>query len=146
MSFRETFIQKAKLIYKEDVNENRSRENAENFILNYFKGLESALLDEIEVAGGELDVNYNYGENLIITLDQIDLKFVFESKDIKIYIKSIDFQEKEYEEQLIDSLELKGDQFISKSRNQFLDDDLLDTYLQIAFEKELDRLLEGPAY
>ena len=146
MSFKETFVEKARLIYKESLDESKARDKAENFIVNYFASLKNDLTEEIEISGGELAIDYFKGEFLKITLDQRELVIDFESIDIVLNLRFIDFQEGEDAEKVLDRLELTNGQFRSRYTSNILTESVLDTYLREAFNEELDRLLENPAF
>lgn len=148
MSYKDIFIEKTRKVYKLDVLESRAIDTMEETITNYFIGLQRILQNEIDVSGGEFSINIYPGEEIHIVLDQRELKFTLECDPVPITLSFIDFSSCEEREKVLDELVLnKSDmKFYSSFTKKELDDDFLNWILQVAFDEELNRLMDNPAY
>lgn len=147
MDFKNVFIEKAKIIYKKSVNESEPFKNANQLILNYFNNLKDSLKKEIEVACGELDIYIDPIDKIVVVLDERELFIYLDGDDnIPIILNKYDFNAKTKGNNEIDRLEFNPEdkKYYGNKSKEELTNDLLDDYLRIAFDEELDALLASP--
>jgi hypothetical protein len=128
ISYRDNFVQSIKEQFTAETAAYRRKEKAENLIYEYFGDLLEELYDETEASNEKLNIEY---EN--IKLNGIELKLTFINNSVEISKTTTDNGEKI----IIDLLEDNGTVYFSKEHQKELNEELLDKYLQMAFEESL---------
>ncbi|MFD0051471.1 hypothetical protein ACFVHQ_19480 [Actinomycetes bacterium NPDC127524] len=138
MSYKESFIKKAKMVYRDSVLYSEAGKNAEHLITNYFADIALKLEEEFK-ATSDLSLSVIPGKtiefilgNMVLTIkfngDQIDFIFIDREAD--------DVETDNGEIYLI--LDYDDYKFYTEKRHVELSNDFLDAVLQKVFDNELE--------
>ncbi|MGC8229003.1 hypothetical protein ACP2W0_08370 [Pseudobacillus badius] len=135
MSYKDRFIEMSKEVFKENLEEKRSKEKARNIIADYFNDICNSLKNEEQVAGRNLKINIGENQWSIELRELSKLSVHFSENKITVLVKP---GYRGYE----DTLQYEEGKFFSSQKGYELSEHLLDVYLEEVFDSILTQLVK----